>query len=123
MWLSVADKLLDVLGRTDSYADDARAGGVVASRTDDDAFGGIDDVDLALQGAELSRIDVAASRSQQYVDLLHGEVCVVEPFLEPLGCSDELFGLSGEVDVVGDAVGVDVLDEGGLWRLLLLNLL
>ena len=82
----VADEPLDVLGRADRYADDARAGGVVASRTDVDAFGGVDDVDLALQGAELGRIDVAASRSQQHVDLLHGEVRVVESFLEPLGC-------------------------------------
>lgn len=45
----VADELLDVLGRADWNANDARAGGVVASRTDVDAFGGVDDVNYSFR--------------------------------------------------------------------------
>ena len=102
----VSNKLCGVFRGTDGGADDAGTGVAAAFLADVDA-GGVDDVDLAVHSGELGGVDWAALRSQEYVDLLDGELRVQPQALLQLG----------SVDVVRDAVGVNVPNGGGRERL------
>ena len=86
----VSDELCGVFRGTDGGADDAGTGVAAAFLADVDA-GGVDDVDLAVHSGELGGVDWAALRSQEYVDLLDGELRVQpQALLQAYGSLDQL---------------------------------